>query len=54
MFHKLYQPMVLEFVEKGAHVEIQNPVHFLSHDPDPQRVPCVWLAAPWPESVAET
>src|ERR1700694_2253855 len=54
MFHKLDQPCMLEFVEKGSNVEIQNPVHFLSHHPYPQRVQCFWLAAPRPESVAET
>jgi hypothetical protein len=53
MFHKLYQPIVLEFVEKRSDVEIQNPVHFPVHDPHPQRVQSILLAASWPESVAE-
>src|SRR6266487_5638135 len=54
MFHKPDQPIMLEFVEKGSNVEIQNPVHFLPHDSHPQRVQCILLSASWPESVAET
>lgn len=34
-------------------VQIENPVHSLAHDPHPQRVQCICLAAPRPESVAE-
>ncbi|MFN0172840.1 MAG: hypothetical protein ACKV22_41195 [Bryobacteraceae bacterium] len=49
MFHKPNQPVVLE-----SNVEIQNPAHFLPHDPYPQRVQCILLPAPRPESVAET
>ena len=54
MFHKPDQPIVLEFVEKGSNVEIQNPVHFLPHDSYRQRVQCILLSASWPESVTET
>ena len=31
--------------------KIQHPVHLLARDPDVQRVQCIVLAAPWPESV---
>src|SRR6266403_721003 len=54
MFHKPHQPIMLEFVEKGSNVEIQNPVHFLPHNSHPQRVQRILLSASWPESVAET
>src|SRR6516164_8943770 len=53
MFHKLDQPTVLEFVEKGSDIQIQNPLHLLAHNPYRQRIQCVMLAAPRPESVAE-
>jgi hypothetical protein len=35
MLHKLDQPIMLEFVEKGPNVQVQNPVHFLPHNPHP-------------------
>ena len=53
MFHKLDQPIVLEFVEKGSDIQVHNPVHFLAHDPYPQRVQCILRSAPRAESVAE-
>src|SRR5215471_19324643 len=53
MFHKLDQPRVLEFIEKGSDVEIQNPVHSLAHYPDPQRIQSIMLATPGPESITE-
>src|SRR5215831_10549541 len=53
MFHKLNQPSMLNFVEKGPNIQIQNPVHFLAHDPRPQRIQCIMLAAPGPETVTE-
>src|SRR5215467_6467230 len=53
MFHKLNQPTMLNFVEKGPDIQIQNPVHFLAHDPHAQRIQCIMLAAPWPETVTE-
>src|SRR6516225_1888770 len=53
MFHKLDQPTMLEPVEKGSDIKIQNPVHLLAHDPHPQRIQGIVLAAPGPESVTE-
>src|SRR5215472_294434 len=53
MFNKLDQPRVLEFVEKRSDVEIQDPVHSLAHDPDPQRIQRIMLTASGPESVTE-
>src|SRR5215471_2790593 len=53
MLHKLDQPTMLESVEKGSNIEIQNPVHFLAHDPDPQCIQRIVLAAPRPKTVAE-
>ena len=53
MFRKLNQPRVLEFIEKGSNVEIQNPVHSLAHDPDPQRIQRIMLTASGPETVTE-
>src|SRR5215469_5488419 len=53
MFHKTYQPGVLEFVEKGPDVQVDHPVHSLAHDPHPERVQCIVLSAPRPEAVAK-
>src|SRR5215472_14188182 len=52
MFHKLNQPTMLNFVEKGPDIQVQNPVHPLAHDPHPQRIQGIVLAAPRPESIA--
>src|SRR5215470_10745437 len=52
MFHKLDQPTMLEPVEKGSDIKIQNPVHLLAHNPHPQRIQSIVLAAPRPEPVA--
>src|SRR6516225_8543807 len=54
MLYKPNQPFMLEFVEKRSDVEIQNPVHFLSHHPYPQRVQCILLSTPGSESVAKS
>jgi hypothetical protein len=35
MFHKLDQPIMLELVEKGSDVQVENPVHILAHDSHP-------------------
>jgi hypothetical protein len=51
MFHKLDQPIMPEFVEKGSDIEIQNPVRPLAHHPDPQRIQCIVLTAPGPKPV---
>src|SRR5215469_2269840 len=53
MFHKLDQPTVLDFVEKGSDIKVQNPAHFSPHNPYPQRVQRIMLSAPRPESVAK-
>jgi hypothetical protein len=53
MFYKLDQPTMLDFVEKGSDIKIQNPAHFSAHDPHPQRVQRIMLSAPRPESVTE-
>lgn len=47
-------PIVLDFVEKRPDVQIENPVHFLTRDPDLERVPCILLAAPRPEPIRKT
>src|SRR5712691_9742097 len=39
--------------QKGSNVEVQNPVHVLAHNADPQRVQRIVLAALGPETVAE-
>jgi len=45
------QGAVWNTIQKGSDVEIQNPVHPLAHDPDPQRIQRVMLTASGPESV---
>jgi hypothetical protein len=54
MLHELDQPALIDFVEKGLHVQIQHPVHFLLRDSDVQRIQGIVLAAPRPEPVRKT
>src|SRR5579872_585855 len=40
-------------IEKATNVAIENPVHFLPHDPHPQRVQRLMLASPLTETIGE-
>src|SRR5437868_5789291 len=40
-------------IEKATNVGIENPVHFLPHDPHPQRVQRLMLASPSAETIGE-
>jgi len=44
---------VRQIIEKATNVGIENPVHLLPHDPHPERVQCIVLAAPRPETIGE-
>jgi hypothetical protein len=43
------QPFVRQIIEKSTNVGIENPVHLLPHDPHPERIQSIVLAAPRPE-----
>ncbi len=47
------ESLALRMVQKGPDVQVENPIHLLAHDPNPQRVQCILWTAPRPESVAE-
>ena len=53
MLDELDQPLVGQVVEKAPHVGIEYPVHLLPHEPHPQRVQSIVLAAPRPEPIGE-
>ena len=53
MFYKLDQPFMLQFVEKGSDIQVQNPAYFLAHYSYPQRIQSILLIASGPESVTE-
>jgi hypothetical protein len=53
MLDELLHPFVRQIIEKATNVSIENPVHFLPHDPHPERVQSTMLAAPRPEPVRE-
>src|ERR1039458_8564854 len=40
-------------IEKATNIGIENPVHFLPHDPHPQRVQRLMLTSPRPETIRE-
>ena len=42
-----------KLIEKATNVGIENPVHLLPHDPHPQRIQRIVLAAPGPEPIGE-
>jgi hypothetical protein len=48
---ELNQPFVRQMIEEATNVGIENPVHFLPHDPHPQRVQRLMLASPGPETI---
>jgi hypothetical protein len=51
MLDELLHPFVRQIIEKATNVSIENPVHFLPHDPHPQRVQRLMLASPGPETI---
>ena len=53
MLDELAQLLVGQVVEKATNVGIDYPVHLLPHEPDPQRIQSIVLAAPRPEPVGE-
>jgi len=53
MLDELDQPFVRQIVEKAPNVGIENPVHLLPHDPYPQRIQGIMLAAPRSEPIGE-
>src|SRR5438309_2773449 len=54
VLQKLDEPLVRQTIEKPTDVQIKNPVHLLAHDPHPQRIQRLMLAAPRTESVGES
>ena len=50
---KLDQPFVRQIVEKATNVGIENPVHLPPHDPYPERIQRIVLAAPRTEPIGE-
>src|SRR5437773_7343162 len=54
VLQKLDEPFMGQTIEKSPNVAIENPVHLLVHDPDPQRVQRLMLAAPRAEPIRET
>src|SRR4029077_3048839 len=50
---ELDHPFVRQIIEKATNVGIENPAHLLPHDPDPERIQSVMLAAPRTEPVGE-
>jgi hypothetical protein len=51
MPHEFFQMAMLHFVEERPDVQIHDIVHLLAGDPDIERIQCIMLASPRPESV---
>src|SRR5437867_1941107 len=47
------QGAVWNTIQKAPNVCIENPVHLLPHDSNPERIQCIVLASPRPESIGE-
>src|SRR5258708_452127 len=54
MVEELERRVMIDCGEKWADVNIENPVHPLTQDSCRQRIQCIVLTAPRPESVRET
>src|ERR1700680_5285175 len=53
MFDEGDQPLLANFIKKGANVRVENEVHLLAGDPDAERVQRIVLSAPRPEPITE-
>jgi hypothetical protein len=53
MLDELQEPIVSNFIEKAPNVGVKNPIHFLPHDSNPERIQRIMLASPGSEAIRE-